>query len=62
MTPKEAEKYLKNHPLVEKFILGFRLEDGNLIFDAVGCTTDVDFKKEVSRFAFVRVFELKEIK
>jgi hypothetical protein len=62
MTPQEAKKYLIEHPSIEKLIIGMRHEDGNLFFDCAACISDADYKKEVARFAFVRVFELKEIK
>ena len=61
MNPQDAKKNLDDLK-VEKFIAGYRLEDGNLVFDCCATVSEKDFNKEIQRFALTRIFELKEIK
>jgi hypothetical protein len=62
MTTQEAEKKMQSPPDVKYFIWGWRLEDGQCVFDACAVTSQEGLENEKNKFEKVIVWECLKTK
>ena len=62
MTLDEIDNKLNSHAEINYFLFGYKVEDGIYRFDAVGCISREDARKEAKKFTKYTLYDLTKSK